>query len=533
MEKSANLSKNGKIFAITLVLFITINVSLVSGSTGITPSQIGLLNYQVSISSTYNWIDATAGTHLSLSDDGSYGDLLPFTFQFYDDDFSWIYISANGYLSFTDPTPSSTGGDIPSTSSSYQYMIAPFWTDLQTAYGGGGGDMYVWSNSTHWVVSWIDIEQYTPDVIAGSFQLVLDEYDGITFNYDYINYLVGDEDVGLNYGLNSEYYTKYEGLTTSTNNLALSFEVETQTVRRPWWLENWELVTALIVIISVAVVIIIVLSVYFTNRNKKKKSKEKIRRPASRLQPQRQQVTYPDPSTFPSEQLQPPQTRYIHKTKDGTSPYTHAASAVPPIAAKKVEPAPSLDAARIQKKRDVLTRVLKPVEEDQESVHKLPKKIKTGAPVEESVHKLPKKIKAGTPAEESAHKLPKKLKQEAPAEESVHKLPKKTTPEGDLKAATQPAGQGPITHSEGLKAADEDKKEILPDQPAVTEVEEDISKEVAVEVEKPECVFCHEDLAGLNYSCPSCKKKYCFKCAAKHSFCIKCGTKMKFKDLID
>ena len=49
-----------------------------------------------------------------------------------------------------------------------------------------------------------------------------------------------------------------------------------------------------------------------------------------------------------------------------------------------------------------------------------------------------------------------------------------------------------------------------------------------VEVEKPECVFCHEALAGVNYSCPSCHKKYCFKCAAKHSFCIKCGSKMQF-----
>jgi hypothetical protein len=79
----------------------------------------------------YNWIDASGGTELLLNDDEYSTQSLPFDFQFYNRTFSTIYLSANGYLSFTDSTPFGCSPiPLPSADSRYSYFLAPFMADL-------------------------------------------------------------------------------------------------------------------------------------------------------------------------------------------------------------------------------------------------------------------------------------------------------------------------------------------------------------------------------------------------------------------
>ncbi len=51
-------------------------------------------------SAEYGWIDATDGTALSLQDDDNAQVSLPFTFTFYGNNYSSVYVSSNGFISF-------------------------------------------------------------------------------------------------------------------------------------------------------------------------------------------------------------------------------------------------------------------------------------------------------------------------------------------------------------------------------------------------------------------------------------------------
>jgi len=156
-----------------------------------------LQNYTMTIDYAYTWIDASGGTELVLSDDGSSTQSLPFDFQFYNETFSTIYLGANGYLSFTDTSPGDWSNDpIPSGDPDNYYLIAPFWDDI---YPPDGGHIYVQSFGTYWVAEWQDV-YHINNPLLGSFEIVLYDTGEIVFNYDYIDYI--DPGDGYTCGLN-------------------------------------------------------------------------------------------------------------------------------------------------------------------------------------------------------------------------------------------------------------------------------------------------------------------------------------------
>jgi len=184
-----------------------------------------LINYIMTPGAPYNWIDASGGTELLLSDDGYSTVSLPFEFQFYNDTFSTIYLGANGYLSFVDPSPSDYSNDlIPSGDLDNYYLIAPFWDDLQPASGGGSGNIYVQSFGTYWVAEWLNINHYNGGLV-GSFEVILNETGEIIFNYDYIDYYSGYT-CGLNLGVDTQYYNSYQGLDDLTDDFSIQFAYE-------------------------------------------------------------------------------------------------------------------------------------------------------------------------------------------------------------------------------------------------------------------------------------------------------------------
>ncbi|TXT62399.1 MAG: hypothetical protein BAJALOKI1v1_950002 [Promethearchaeota archaeon] len=177
---------------------------------------------------TFSWFDASFGTELLLNDDNYTSYTLPFEFQFYDTNFSTVYISANGYLSFSDSTPNDyTEDPLPSSDLDNYYLIAPFWDDFQTAYGGGGGTIYVQNTEINSqscvVIQWVDIQHYNGKYI-GNLEVLLFESGDIVFNYLNINYTADGYVCGLNFGKDS-IYSEFLGLTNSTQSYSRKFSL--------------------------------------------------------------------------------------------------------------------------------------------------------------------------------------------------------------------------------------------------------------------------------------------------------------------
>jgi hypothetical protein len=181
-------------------------------------------NYSMWLDYPYKWKDASGGTELLLTDDGYTDISLSFNFPFYDETFSIVYVSANGYLSFGDSSPSDYSNDaIPSSDSDNHYLIAPFWDDLRPESGGGSGHIYVQDFGDHWVVEWLDIWHYSTGPVVGTFEVILYQSGDIVFNYDNISYTGGGYTCGLNLGRNTAYYNSYQGLTDVTDDFSIRF----------------------------------------------------------------------------------------------------------------------------------------------------------------------------------------------------------------------------------------------------------------------------------------------------------------------
>jgi len=185
-------------FQLTLPIMLTIGEISVGEPTG--PDSYGYYIYdsqdEYELAPEYNWVEISdIGNNLNINDPGNgrgycseeedmicnsdedcdppgwqnYGDCeftettktvsLPFTFRFYGDDYSFISISSNGWISFGETEIASfrnyaipgPGGPSP--------MLAVFWDDHRTT---GGGDIYTYydDESGAFIVQWDDMDTY-------------------------------------------------------------------------------------------------------------------------------------------------------------------------------------------------------------------------------------------------------------------------------------------------------------------------------------------------------------------------------------
>ncbi len=130
---------------------------------------------------TYSWIDITgSGTPLNLSDDGASSAIpLPFSFSFYGEEKTSVYVGSNGYLSF-DPNPTVfSNRPIPSSGSPDDF-VAPFWDDLNPS---AGGQVYYLAEANRFVVSWVLVPFYAYPSYLLTFQAILYPDGRILFQY--------------------------------------------------------------------------------------------------------------------------------------------------------------------------------------------------------------------------------------------------------------------------------------------------------------------------------------------------------------
>jgi hypothetical protein len=188
-----------------------------------------LMNYSMSMPS-FSWYDAYSnGIDSGIDGDDVYGTLnLPFTFEFFDTSFDTVYVGSNGYLSFSDSSPRNTYSPDPIFPSSHpdtRYVIASFWYDL-TVHDYEGSYIYFWSTSDFVVIEYYNVQYWGSSTVVGSFEVVLFPDGSILFQYQSISSDWGAT-VGLNYGLDTQYFNAFTMGLDGVSNYALLFSLYT------------------------------------------------------------------------------------------------------------------------------------------------------------------------------------------------------------------------------------------------------------------------------------------------------------------
>ncbi len=197
-------------------------------------------------------LDSTFSLAMLPNDDGSSGLInLPFTFDFYGNQYNSLYINNNGNISFVSPYMTWSSNSFPD--SSYN-MIAPFWADVDTRGGmdslgnllGNGGNVWYKVTPTALIINWNQVGYFNMhDDLVSTFQLIISNGSdslisaggNVSFCYEDMQWTTGDASsgiggfggtpatVGVNVGNGTDYFqvgqfvqsgTSFDG---PTNNL--------------------------------------------------------------------------------------------------------------------------------------------------------------------------------------------------------------------------------------------------------------------------------------------------------------------------
>lgn len=170
---------------------------------------------------SFRWDEASSGVQHSLSDDDFFSVALPFDFPFYGENFSTLYVSTNGWMSFYNTQPYvSWFTSFPTSGEDWLYAVVLYGVDLNAS-----DTIYTQSftSPNRLVVQYNDSRYlYWPQDVAGTFQAVFYENGTIEFNYDAV---VNDQGYWYTAGLNhGPIWTNYE-------TLSLGFPVDDYSVR--------------------------------------------------------------------------------------------------------------------------------------------------------------------------------------------------------------------------------------------------------------------------------------------------------------
>jgi len=133
----------------------------------------------------FSWIDITAtGTPVTLGDDASAGPIdLGFTFPYYDQQYTQVYIGSNGFLTFTAGSGAHTNLAMPNTAVP-NALLALWWDDLNPS---GTAKVYHYYDAAggRFIVSFVDVPNYLYPNGTGSlsFQAILYPNGKITMQY--------------------------------------------------------------------------------------------------------------------------------------------------------------------------------------------------------------------------------------------------------------------------------------------------------------------------------------------------------------
>ncbi|HBC45909.1 MAG TPA: hypothetical protein DCZ43_02575, partial [candidate division Zixibacteria bacterium] len=147
---------------------------------------------------TYSWVDISSlGTTIPIPSDDAYAGpfTIGFSFPFYGNSYSTLYVSANGILTFGSGTSSYSNQAIPNATDPNNF-IAPLWDDLSPQ-NGGTVKYYSDVANNRFIVSYVNTPFYTSSGGTGSVN-----FEAILYSDGQIQYVYASIDGGTR-GLNS------------------------------------------------------------------------------------------------------------------------------------------------------------------------------------------------------------------------------------------------------------------------------------------------------------------------------------------
>ncbi len=189
-------------------------------------------------------LDSTFSLAMLPNDDGSSGLInLPFTFDFYGNQYNSVYINNNGNISFVSPYMTWTSNSFPDSSFN---MIAPFWGDVDTRGGmdslgnllGNGGNVWYKVTPTALIINWNQVGYFNMhNDLVSTFQLIISNGSdslisaggNVSFCYEDMQWTTGDASsgiggfggtpatVGVNIGNGTDYFQVGQFVQTGTS----------------------------------------------------------------------------------------------------------------------------------------------------------------------------------------------------------------------------------------------------------------------------------------------------------------------------
>jgi len=173
------------------------------------------------------WINASGGVLVDFDgNDDEFSEPIPigFAFPFYENTYSNLYVSTNGFLTFGEGSKAYENRNIPRDTDPNNY-IAPFWDDLKLQTDGPNTSSVYYQTGTdskgkYIVLEWYRITRFdTYDDIL-TFEVILHENGDITIQYDRLDGTLNNATVGIedDKGVNGVAYVfnNSTGLSTGT-----------------------------------------------------------------------------------------------------------------------------------------------------------------------------------------------------------------------------------------------------------------------------------------------------------------------------
>ncbi len=195
--------------------------------------------YLMNTGATYSWeeISGTGTNMTSISETYNYYQEISFTtpgwnFTFYETEYDTIYVSSNGWMSFTDTSPDdSYSSGIPSINSINNDMVALFFENLDTRESIGGGDIYYEfkTDPNRLIIQYNNVHYSWGDGLLGTFELILYASGMIIFQYQYLDIQWLGYDIGLDHGdlINYNSFDDWDIDDSPISNEAIEFTFDT------------------------------------------------------------------------------------------------------------------------------------------------------------------------------------------------------------------------------------------------------------------------------------------------------------------
>lgn len=157
-----------------------------------------LFGYTWDDAQTYSWIDisATGADTGFVGDDAFTGPIsIGFNFPFYEKEYSQIYVSSNGILTFGEGSGEANNLPFPFIDPP-QAVLAPFWDDLVIGGSYNSGKVYYQQVSANqFIISYVGVS--TLDSKTLTFQVILNQNGNIIFQYEQLNGSPSSATIGI------------------------------------------------------------------------------------------------------------------------------------------------------------------------------------------------------------------------------------------------------------------------------------------------------------------------------------------------